>query len=262
VNIKEYLTLDRPLVILDTETHGLVPPEQARIVELGYRVIYHDDREDKVFESLIDPGVPISPDATAKHTITNEAVKDAPSFRNIVKQVVMDFTGCDFCGYNVRFDVRVISGEVARNGIMWTIIGARLIDPLRLWQLGAPRSLTDAVREFCGREPNDAHRALADAQDAYNVLCGQFKRWGDDVIPRDIGKLHDISFGDNVDIEGKFRWKGLDVVCTFGKHNGVSLVKIAQTDRKYLTWLCDADFSADVKRIASDALVGIFPAKS
>lgn len=260
--IKTILTLDRPLAIPDVETHAIVPPEQARIIELGFRIVYPGDREDKIFGSLVNPGVPIAPEATAVHNITDEMVATAPTFRQFAKGLLEHFTGCDFSGYNVRFDLRVIMGEMARHGFDWSIVGARIIDPLRLWQLAQPRSLTDAVREFCGREPSNAHRAETDANDAYDVLCAQLQRFPEDVLPRSFDKLHELSFGDNVDLDGKFRWKNGDVICTFGKHNGVSLVRIAQVDRRYLTWLCDADFSSDVKRIANDALVGIFPQKS
>ena len=259
--IKQLVQLDRPLAIIDTETHAIVPPEQARIVDLGLRVVYPDDRPDRIFESLINPGVPILPEATAVHGITNEDVADKPRFKQYAKALLEHLNGADICGYNGRFDIRVTMGEFARNGFDWAIVGARIIDPLRLWQIAQPRSLTDAVREFLRREPGDAHRAGGDANDAYEVLCAMLQRFPETVLPRSFGRLHDLSFGDNVDIEGKFKWKNNDVVCTFGKHNGVALVRIAQVDRGYLTWLAGADFSGDVKRIANDALVGIFPQK-
>lgn len=260
--IKDLITLDRPLAIFDTETHDIVSPEQARICDLGLRVVYPDDCDDKIFESLINPGVPISAAATEVHGITNEMVAGAPYFKQYAKAFLRYLNGADLCGYNGRFDIRVTMGEFERNGFDWSIVGARIIDPLRLWQLALPRTLEAAVREFLQRERSDAHRAGGDVQDAYEVLCAMLTRFPEDVLPRDIGKLHELSFGDNVDIEGKFKWKNGDVICTFGKHKDVALVRITQVDRRYLTWLASADFSADVKRIANDALVGIFPQKS
>ena len=66
---------------------------------------------------------------------------------------------------------------------------------------------------------------------------------------------------DAVDPEGKFRWRGEDVVVGFGKNNGVPLRQIALENPDFLRWILRADFSQEVKQIAQNALKGFFPEK-
>jgi len=242
----QLLPLTRPLIALDVETFSKLPPEENHICEIGFRMIYPDGREPKRWVSFVKPPLEIHEEATAVHHITNEMVKDAPSWKEVGPNIAKGFTDCDYAGYNVRFDLRVIAGEMARIGVPWSYSNAFLLDGLRLWQVSASRTLTDALREFCGREPTGAHRALEDAEDALDVIIGQLKRF--DKLPRDLKQLHDLCFKDNgkVDPDGKFIWKGKDVAITFGKHSGKRLQDIP---RAYLEWMCGQSFSNEVKTL-------------
>lgn len=255
--LAELLTLERPLVCLDVETHDKVPPEKAHICELGFKIFYHDGRPPKIWESFIKPGVPIAPGAEEVHGISNADVADAPFFSAIAKNLASGFRDCDFLGYNVRFDLRVISAEMQRAGVQWTYEGARIIDPFRLWQVAVPRSLADAVREFAGREPTNSHRALADVEDAIDAAAGMLTRWGH--LPKQLQELHDLCFSDTtrVDPDGKFIWNNGVACISFGKHAGTAIDRV---DRSYLQWMATkGDFSPEVKRIATEALAGVYP---
>lgn len=257
MSLKNYLTLSKPLVWLDVETANMAPPEQARICEFSFHMIYPDDRPDKIWGTLVNPGIPIHADTTRVHKIMDSDVADKPKFAQIAQNIAGGLKNVDFGGYNVKFDLRVLSGEFARCGITWTYLGACIIDPLRLWQVQMPRTLTDAVREFCGREPSEAHRASGDVQDVYDVLLGQFDRWKD--LPRDVTKLSELCFPpdpDRLDDTGKFRWRDGKVIVTFGKNAGKALESLP---KDYLQWVCGADFSEEVKQIAREALQGRYP---
>lgn len=258
--LKNYLKLERPLIWLDVETANMAQPEQARICEFSFHMIYPDDRPDKIWGTLINPGIPIHPETTKVHNIMDSDVAEKPQFSQIARNIAGGFQNCDYGGYNVRFDLRVLSGEFARSGVAWTYIGAYIIDPLRLWQISEPRTLTDAVRKFCGREPSEAHRASGDVQDVHDVLIGQFEAWPD--LPRDVAKLGDLCYPpdpNKLDETGKFRWKDGKVVLTFGKHSGKTIDKLP---KDYLQWMIGGDFSAEVKQIAKEALQGRYPQRN
>ena len=260
MNLKNYLTLERPLVWLDVETASIAPPEQARICEFSFHMIYPDDRPDKIWGTLINPGIPIHPEATKVHKIMDSDVEGKPRFAQIANNLASGFKNVDYGGYNVRFDLRVLSGEFARAGVAWTYLDASIIDPLRLWQVSEPRTLTDAVKKFLGREPSEAHRAGSDVEDVYEVLLGQFEHWPD--LPRDIKKLAELCYPpdpDKLDESGKFRWRDGKVILTFGKHAGKP---IEELPKDYLQWVCGADFSEEVKQIAREAMQGRYPKRS
>jgi DNA polymerase III subunit epsilon len=260
--MKTFVQLERPIIWFDVETANFAPqPEDARICELGFQVIYHDDRPDYVYNSLVNPEIPIEPGATEVHGITDEDVRERPTFKQIAGGLVKGFRDCDYGGYNVRFDVRVMTGEMKRAGHDWSYAGAYLVDPFEIWRQKQRRRLTDAVREFLGREPSGAHRAVSDAKDALEILTGQLQRWPD--LPRTVRELHEFAFPvdpNSVDPAGKFRWSGDVCLATFGKWNNVPIEKIA---RSYLEWMVrDGNFEPGTKKVAIDALNGVFPKRS
>lgn len=261
--LTDLLVLDRPLVCLDTETHDFVAPEKAHIVELGFKVFYpaHYGKEPLTWVGFIKPPVPISAQATEKHHITNEMVADAPTWEVVGPRIAHGFDGADFLGYNLRFDLTVIGAEQRRCRVPWNVEAARMIDPLRLWQVGAPRTLSDAVKEFCGgREAREAHRALGDAEDAHDVAKGQLERWTH--FPRSVQGLHDLAFppppAGSLDRENKLRWEGSEVIINFGKHQGTLLRKMPTG---YLKWMVEGNFDSTVKTIVAEALQGRYPRK-
>jgi DNA polymerase-3 subunit epsilon len=253
--------LTRPLIAMDVETHDKVPPAQAHIVELGFLIMYPDEREPKRWCQLINPGVPIDPGATAVHSITNEDVKEAPLFSQLADNLAKGFTNCDYVGYNINFDLQVMQGEMDRAKVKWSYTNAHLFDPMHLWRVIEPRTLSDAVRRFLDREPTDAHRAIGDAEDALEVGLKLLELFPAK-LPKDMKRLHDLAFRKDplwIDSQGKLIWKGNEACINFGKHQGVALRLVP---RSYLEWLAGSDFPTDTKLIIGDCLFGKFPSKS
>ena len=63
----------------------------------------------------LNPEMPIPPQATAVHHITDEDVKDAPTFRQIAKDLLRIFENCDIAGFNSnKFDVPLLMEEFLR----------------------------------------------------------------------------------------------------------------------------------------------------
>lgn len=250
------MQLVRPLVALDVETHAKCKPEQARVVELGMHIEYPDGRPPKTWCGLFNPGVPIT--AHDVHGITDDKVADCRPFSFYAKNLAEQWAGCDFCGYNVHFDLDVIQAEMSRAGVQWTYEGAHLLDGLRLWQLAKPRTLTEAVREFLGREPTEAHRALGDAQDALAVAKALLERFP--ALPQQVDECHLLCFPQNplwIDRRGKVVWgEDGEARLSFGKHQTKPLRHVP---KDYLEWILGGDFPADTKQVVQQALKGQFP---
>ncbi|MEP0805850.1 MAG: 3'-5' exonuclease [Chloroflexota bacterium] len=99
-------------VIMDTETTGLDP--KAEIVQIG--VI---DGAGKVLVNnvLVKPTVPIPPEATRVHGITNEMVRDAPPFPEVLPQLRDAINGKLVVIYNEKYDMRLLRQSARAHGI-------------------------------------------------------------------------------------------------------------------------------------------------
>ncbi len=283
--------LTRRLIVFDTETTG-PNPETDRIVELGFTVLYPDGRDPLRWSSLINPGIPIPREATfgngstyPGHGITDAHVQGCrtcgwqhitvdhfsddghdfrpwPKFAQVAANLLSGFTDSDFAGFNVKsFDLPLMRAEFAREGHAWSYSTARIIDGYRNWQIGQPRSLSDAVEYFLHRKHEGAHRVIDDVDASLAVIIAQFERYA--VLPRDVQQMHDLAFPvdpNAIDPDGKIVWKDGIAVMTFGKHIGKDITKV---DRGYWDFVANkADhMSPEMRQIARDAIMGKFPTR-
>ena len=75
------LQLTKPLAFIDLETTG-INLGTDRIVEIAIVKIL-PDKSRSIKRKLINPGIPIPPESSEVHGITDEMVKDAPEFRQL-----------------------------------------------------------------------------------------------------------------------------------------------------------------------------------
>lgn len=269
--LSDVLRLERPLNGMDLETTG-TNKKSARIVELGLEML-HPGREARNWRTLINPGVPIPPSATVVHHITDTLVKDERRFDSLAENLARGFDQADFCGYNVRFDLEILSEEFRRARRPWDYEQARIIDPFRVWQVAEPRSLDDAVSRWLqGKAPvmpreshtleeiadalgeGRAHTALWDTRSSTRVLAALLLAFPQ--LPRDVQRLHDLCWPGWFDAQGKLKWRDGELCFAFGEHRDLS---ITQVPRDYLNWITRKDFSAKVKEICRNALRGQYP---
>lgn len=261
--LNQFLQLERPLIVFDCETTGL-NPEVDRIIQMAV-TIHYVDKDPVAWVSFINPEMPI--ENHALHGITNDMVKDAPPFAFYAEQLAAQFLQADLCGYNVAFDLNFLKAEMKRANIPFDWRG-HIVDPLIIYKLKRPHTLSNAFLEFGGHEGNptdipfdDAHDASADVTATEHVLRGQLLRYP--TLPRTVDKLSEVCFPKNenaIDPDGKFVWAGNDPVFNFGKWRGKSLKD--PSTRSYLRWVADkGEFSSEVKTIASNALSNIYPEK-
>ena len=109
------LQLTRPIAFIDLETTG-VTVSTDRIVEIAIVKISPDGSK-VVKRKLVNPLMPIPAGASAVHGISDEMVKDAPTFKQIANEVKQFLENCDLGGYNSnRFDIPMLIEEFLRAG--------------------------------------------------------------------------------------------------------------------------------------------------
>ena len=163
------LNLTRPIIFFDLETTG-TNVTRDRIVEFSYIKVNPDGTEESK-SRRINPEMPIPPESTAVHHITDEDVKDEPTFRQLAKSLSKIFDGCDIAGYNSnKFDVPLLIEEFNRAGIPFETEGRRFVDVQNIFHKMEQRTLVAAYRFYCGKNLEDAHSAQADTRATYEVL--------------------------------------------------------------------------------------------
>jgi DNA polymerase-3 subunit epsilon len=256
------LQLERPIIFFDLETTG-TNVVRDRIVEISVVKVFPDGRRE-TNTRLINPEMPIPEGAAAIHGITDADVAEQPVFSVIAANLLRYFDGCDIGGYNIiKFDIPLLTNEFNRVGLEFSMAGRKVVDAYNIFCKLFPRTLGDAYRLFCGKELEDAHSAEADTLATLDVVLGQIAKHPE--IGATVGELHKFSENsnpDNIDSQGRFRWSGTDVIVSFGKYSGRLLREVAMNEPGFLRWIIRSDFPDDVKKIATDALAGIFPRKS
>jgi DNA polymerase-3 subunit epsilon len=255
MRIARRLRLSRPLAIIDLETTG-TSAEEDRIVEIG--VLKITPEGDTVrFRKRVKPGRRIPKEATAIHGIRNEDVRKKPRFKSIAKKVARFLRGCDLAGFNlISFDLLMLKAEFRRAGIGFENVGCHVIDAKEIYHLHETRTLTDAMRFYCGSEHNEAHSALEDACATRRVLEAQIEKYG---LPRTIPELAAFLQGTRtskyLDLGKWFTARDGKPSLAKGKYRGLSLSKVASDDPDYLDWILGLDdVPADTKKIIRKAL--------
>lgn len=247
--------MDRPIVFFDLETTG-TDPSSDRIVEISVLRIDPDGHRETRTRRL-DPGRPIPPEATAVHGISDEDVRDAPTFRQVARSLLEFLGDADLAGFNIRrFDVPLLDREFMDCDLELGLEQRRVVDAMAIFHRKERRDLAAAVAFYLGRSHEGAHSAEGDVLATADVLEAQLDRYSD--LPRGVAELDRWGrrHANEVDASGKFLREGERVVFAFGKHRGRALDDVATEDRDYLEWLMGTDFPADARLLVRRALAG------
>ena len=149
--------------VVDVETTGMRASGSDRITEIAV-VVCHGGRREVIFESLVNPGRPIPPAICAITHITNDMVRDAPTFPEVADQVLAALAGRIFVAHNARFDWAFVSAELRRardlaldGPLLCTVrLARRLVRGVRSCGL-------DSLTYHFGLENAARHRAAGDA---------------------------------------------------------------------------------------------------
>jgi DNA polymerase-3 subunit epsilon len=167
--------VELPIALIDVETTG-TDAAADRVVEVGIAIA----RGGEVVERrnwLVNPGRPIPKEASDVHKITDDDVKDAPSFAEIAEEIAAMLSGCVPAAYNAAFDRAFLGAEVARSGTGASAPAFRRnvdwVDPLvwaRELQQGERSRALGEVAARLGISLENAHRASDDADAALRVM--------------------------------------------------------------------------------------------
>ncbi len=268
--------LTKPLVVFDLESTG-IDVVKDRIIQISYIKVYPDGKEIRK-SRFVNPGMPIPPFVEELTHITNDTVKDAPTFKELAAQLKEEFSGCDFAGYNSnKFDIPMLSEEFLRAGVDFDFSKCRLIDAMAIFRKMERRNLAAAYKFYCGRKMEEdfqAHRADEDTEATWRVLQGQLDMYApgkqedkEKTLINDMDALHEMSKqGNFVDFAGRFFWKevvgpdnkplldanGKTIVkeaFNFGKYKNQYVTDVLHRDPGYYSWMIGGDFPADTKQV-------------
>ncbi len=245
------LNLKRPIIFFDLETTG-VDTAKDRIVEISMAKIMPDG-EEIVKTRKLNPEMHIPEEATAIHGITDEDVKDCPTFAQVAKSLEQFIRGCDFGGVNSnRFDLPVLVEEFLRAGVDVDFKRRKFIDVQNIFHKKEQRTLVAAYKFYCDKDLDDAHSAEADTLATYEVLKAQLERYPD--LENDIDKLAEFSTrAETADYAGRilFNEKGEEVF-GFGKYKGRSVEEVFRMEPSYYAWMMNGDFPLYTKKVITE----------
>ncbi|TXH14197.1 MAG: 3'-5' exonuclease [Hyphomicrobiaceae bacterium] len=247
------LKLERPIAFFDLETTG-VDRENDRIVEIAVCKL-DPTGQTKTFCRRVNPTIPIPATASEVHGITDEDIANEPTFKQLAKGLLEILRGCDIAGFNSNsFDVPVLFNEFQRAGHYWDYTKFLMIDAGNLFKIKEPRTLSAAVKFYCGRELEDAHSAAADIEATVDVFLSQMTRYeNDEDFPNTLSELAlYTNYGNKLaDLSGKFVYDNQGILLlNFGKHKG----QPAANHIDFLEWMLSKDFPADTVAIAAEVV--------
>lgn len=202
-------------IFYDLETTG-VRADQDRIIEIAA----FDLLKNQTFNKLVDPGMPIPEESSKIHNITDDMVKDAPSFKTIGEEFSQFCDGsCVLIAHNNdAFDKLFLAAEYAREELtMPKFIHLDSLKWARKYRPDLPKHSLQFLREIYGIEKNQAHRALDDVV----VLAKVFQYLVDD-LPMDV--VMELLSGAVKPLESM----------PFGKYQGRPLQDVP---KDYIAWL-------------------------
>lgn len=242
------LNLKSPIIFFDLETTG-VNIMTDRIVELSLIKVYPNGDEE-VKSRRLNPEMPIPPQATAIHHITDEDVKDAPTFKQVAKDLARIFEGCDVAGFNSnRFDIPLLEEEFLRAGVDFDFSKRRFIDVQTIFHKMEQRTLVAAYKFYCHKDLTEAHSAEADTRATYEVLKAQLDRYPE--LQNDVSFLSEFSTQNkNVDLAGRIIFNDDKVeVFNFGKHKGKPVEEVLRREPSYYGWMMQGEFPLNTKKV-------------
>ena len=250
------LELKRPLAVIDLETTG-VNPGSDRIVEIAIVKIFPDGTQ-LVKRKLINPEMPISKASSDIHGITDEMIKDAPTFKQVANEIKQFLENCDLGGYNSnKFDIPLLVEEFLRIGIDFKFETRKLVDVQKIFYQMEPRTLSAAYKFYCKKELLNAHSAEADVLATWEVLDAQLERYpqlGNSIesILKVIGEEESVDFARRMIIqEGK-------IIFNFGKHKGKQVEDVFRIERSYYDWMMQGDFPQHTKQKVTEILNKVY----
>lgn len=242
------LKLSRPICFFDLETTG-IEVAKDRIVEISiFKVFPNGTSESKTW--LVNPTIPIPPQTTAVHGITNEKVANEPTFSALASTIYAMIKDSDLGGFNSdRFDIPLLAEELLRAGVDFDMKNRVSVDVQTIFHKKEERTLSAAYKFYCNENLENAHSAEADTMATYEILKAQLDRYPD--LENDMKTLSEYTTRKkSVDFAG---FIGLNAegkeIFTFGKNKGLLVDDVLEKEPGYFGWIQNADFPLYTKKV-------------
>jgi DNA polymerase-3 subunit epsilon len=162
---------------VDLETTGMHPGRE-RVTEVAVITVDTDGASQRCEEwaTLVNPGVPIPAEIQWLTGISNDMVRAAPPFADIVDPLLDRLHGALFIAHNARFDYGFLRAEFKRAGLNWQAATLCTVRLSRLLDADRGTHSLDALAARYRLSSGQRHRALGDAR----LIC----RWMDAVRAR------------------------------------------------------------------------------
>ncbi|AKP49712.1 3'-5' exonuclease [Cyclobacterium amurskyense] len=253
------LNIKTPIAFFDLEATG-INISSDRIVEISILKIFPDSTQE--LKTLkINPTVPIPLETSLIHGIYDKDVVDAPTFKDVAKELHRFFEGADLAGFNVlKYDIPLLVEEFLRAGIDFDIEKRNLLDAQKIFFMMEKRNLSSAYKFYCGKTLENAHSAEADTIATYEVFKSQVERYlGEEledlqgnkigIMENDMKKIHNLINEKMVDLAGRFVFNDKGEECfNFGKQKGKPIAQVLKEEPGYYDWMMKGDFPLDTKR--------------
>lgn len=246
------LQVARPLAVIDLETTG-VNVAVDKIIEIAIVKLLPDGSTIKK-RKLINPQTAIPKCSSDVHGITNEMVKDAPTFKQVANEIKQFLDNCDLGGYNSnRFDIPMLVEEFLRAGLDFSMEGRKLVDVQKVFHQMEQRTLSAAYKFYCNKTLDNAHSAEADAEATLEILHAQVVRYPEigltiESILNCIGEEDCVDFARRMVIAD-----GIEVF-NFGKHKGKTVTEVLKAEPQYYDWMMKGDFPLNTKQKLTEIL--------
>ncbi|MBC7935086.1 MAG: 3'-5' exonuclease [Rhizobacter sp.] len=241
------LQLNRPVAFIDLETTG-VNLSSDRIVEIAIVKLLPDGtRQTK--RKLINPQMPIPASSSDIHGITDEMIKDAPTFKQAGNEIKQFLENCDLGGYNSnRFDIPMLMEEFLRAEMEVDLGDRKMIDVQHIFYQMEPRTLSAAYKFFCNKELVNAHSAEVDINATIEVFEAQIDRYPKlgtsvETVLSVIGEEKIVDYARRFIFDDK----GVEVF-NFGKFKGKPVCDTLRYEPQYYDWMMKGDFPMHTKK--------------
>ena len=243
------LKLERPLAIFDLEATGLNISKE-RIVEIAILKINPDGSEER-FKSLVNPEIEISDEVSKIHGITNDDVKDSPTFKQLSEKIIAFIGDADLAGYNSnKFDIPLLAEEFLRADCDVDLSKKNFVDVQNIFHKMEQRTLVAAYKFYCNEELVNAHDAMNDTNATWEVLKAQLERY--DNLEKTVPFLSEFSRNGNaLDFAGRLALNDKkEAIYNFGKHKGKTIAEVHKIEPGYYSWFVSpqTDFPLTTKQ--------------
>ena len=245
------LNLDKPIVFYDLETTGL-DVGSDRIISISATKVMPDG-EMISKNSLINPMIKISPEATAIHGIKNEDLIDKPKFAQLAKSMYDFMKDSYLAGYNNNyFDNSMLQEEFLRCEIEFPSYDTISLDACAIFKHFEKRDLTAALKFYCDKELENAHDSNADTEATIQVFFAQLEKY-DELNGKSMLEVSKVGKNDNVvDFQGRIVLDADGDYCwNFGKSKG----KKIKNEKSFADWILTNNFPLSFKNLVKKIIL-------